>query len=207
MVDVVRLAAELRQRASGKDRFMVAIAGCPGSGKSTLAAEVTKELHKLGETAVVVPMDGYHFDDIILNARGDRPRKGAAHTFDAGGFEVLLKRIRASEPEIAIPVFDRSLELSRAAADIVNHNTRFIIVEGLYLLLNREPWRRLKQLFDYTIFLDVPLDTIVERLTKRILSHGFDAEYARNWIASNDMLNVRDVLDNSAEPDARLENS
>ena len=31
--------------------------------------------------------------------------------FDFAGFETLLKRIRAGEPDIAIPVFDRSIEL------------------------------------------------------------------------------------------------
>ena len=57
-------------------------------------------------------------------------------------FEVLLKRLRAREPDIAIPVFDRTMELSRAAADIVNATDRFMIVEGNYLLLNSEPWNQ-----------------------------------------------------------------
>ena len=146
-------------------------------------------------------MDGFHFDDIILNRRGHRPRKGAPHTFDVAGFEVLLKRIRAREPDIAIPVFDRTMELSRAAADIVNATDRFMMVEGNYLLLKSEPWDRLKPLFDVTLFLDVPLSEIERRLTGRILAHGHDQAYAKHWIESNDMLNVREILANSAEAD------
>jgi pantothenate kinase len=145
-------------------------------------------------------------DDIILNRRGHRPRKGAPHTFDVAGFEVLLQRIRAREPDIAIPVFDRTMELSRAAADIVNATDRFMIVEGNYLLLKSAPWDRLKPLFDVTLFLDVPLSEIERRLTGRILAHGHDAAYARHWIESNDLLNVRDILANSAEPDIRIAN-
>ncbi|TIT54219.1 MAG: nucleoside/nucleotide kinase family protein, partial [Mesorhizobium sp.] len=82
----------------------------------------------------------FHFDDIVLERRGLRARKGAPDTFDFGGFETLLKRIRAGEPDIAIPVFDRSMELSRAAAAIVDAETKFILVEGNYLLLDEEPW-------------------------------------------------------------------
>lgn len=201
MEDATALAATLRQKAGNQPRFIVAIAGPPGSGKSTLAEELKQALIASGEAAIVVPMDGFHFDDIILNARGHRPRKGAAHTFDALGFEVLLKRIKAREPEIAIPVFDRKMELSRAAADIVDTTAKFVLVEGLYLLLKQSPWDRLKPLFDFSIYLDVPVEELERRLTGRILSHGFDAEYARNWIASNDMLNIRDVISNSATAD------
>jgi len=146
-------------------------------------------------------MDGYHFDDAVLNARGHRPRKGAPFTFDAGGFEHLLRRIRAREPDIAIPVFDRTMELSRAAADIVRGDTRFILIEGNYLLLDEAPWTRLKPLFDFSIFIDVPHDELRKRLIQRWLDHGFDMDYARNWIASNDDLNIAHVLAHRAPAD------
>lgn len=180
---------------------MVAIAGPPASGKSTTAHDLQKALVAAGESAVVVPMDGFHFDDAVLNARGHRPRKGAPFTFDAAGFEHLLKRIRAREADIAIPVFDRSMELSRAAAGIVSAETRFILVEGNYLLLSEAPWTRLKPLFDLTIFIDVPHEELRKRLIQRWLDHGFDMNYARNWIASNDDLNIAHVLANRAEAD------
>jgi pantothenate kinase len=206
VADHAALVKELKHRATGKSRFMVAVAGAPGSGKSTLAAELVARLKAAGETAVVVPMDGYHFDDSVLNARGHRNRKGAPHTFDAAGFEVLLKRIRAGEPAIAIPVFDRSLELSRAAADIVEADTRFIVIEGNYLLLDQMPWSNLKPLFDVTVFLDVPMDVIKQRLFGRIKHHGHDEEFARHWITSNDIPNVETVMNNSATADITLKN-
>jgi pantothenate kinase len=191
------LAAELVLKAAGRDRYIIGIAGAPGSGKSTFAHELLKVLLAKGETAVVVPMDGYHFDDIILNARGHRARKGAWYTFDAPGFVHLIKRIKSVEADIAIPVFDRSMELSRAAADVIGAKTRFIIVEGLYLLLKREPWNGLKPLFDISVFVNVSKSELERRLTKRILDHGHDETYAKNWIASNDMLNADEVIGNS----------
>lgn len=198
------VADDLIKRAGVAQRFIVGLAGAPGSGKTTLADALCKDLIARGEAAVVVPMDGFHFDDIVLNRRGHRSRKGAYYTFDAAGFVTLITRIKSGEPEIAIPVFDRTIEMSRAGADIVEASTRFIIVEGLYLLLKREPWNKLVALFDLTIFLDVPKSEIERRLTKRILEHGHDADYARNWIATNDMLNVDEVIGNSQKANVTL---
>jgi pantothenate kinase len=201
------LSGLIRDRARTASRFMVAIAGAPASGKSTLAARLRDELVAAGETAIVVPMDGFHFDDIVLNARGHRSRKGAPFTFDVAGFEVLLKRIRAGEPEIAIPVFDRSMELSRAAADIVDDRARIVLVEGNYLLLDREPWKKLRPLFDFTVYLKVPVEELERRLVKRWLDHGFDMAYATSWIASNDLPNIREVVETSAPADLTVENN
>ena len=183
---------------------MVAIAAPPGSGKTTIVEKIRETLVAAGETAVVVPMDGFHFDDIVLNARGHRSRKGAPYTFDALGFEVLLNRIKAQEPDIAIPVFDRTMELSRAAADIISADTKFVLVEGNYLLLKDQPWARLKSLFDFSIYMNVPVEELERRLTKRILEHGHDAAYAKMWIASNDMLNIKYVIENSAAADLTI---
>jgi pantothenate kinase len=197
MTGVENLARLIRSNAADASRYMVAIAGAPASGKSTLAENLRAALIAEGETAIVVPMDGFHFDDLILNARGHRPRKGAPFTFDVPGFEVLLKRIKAREPDIAIPVFDRSMELSRAAADIVDEKARFILVEGNYLLLRSPPWNRLHSLFDFSIYLKVPVEELERRLTKRWLDHGFDLAYAKNWIESNDLPNIMEVINNS----------
>jgi pantothenate kinase len=201
MTEIAALVSELKQRAGNRKRVMIGIAGPPGSGKSTLASELVTMLKAQGETAVVVPMDGFHFDDIVLNARGHRARKGAPWTFDVAGLEVLLRRIRAREHDIAIPVFDRTIELSRSAADVVNGTDKFIVCEGNYLLLNEEPWNRLKQLFDVTVFLDVPITTIEQRLMGRIKDHGHDEAYARNWILSNDLPNAKTVIESSAKAD------
>jgi pantothenate kinase len=204
MANPTELASLIREKSGEALRYMVGVAGAPASGKSTLAEHLRDALIAQGETAIVVPMDGFHFDDVVLNARGHRPRKGAPFTFDVFGFEVLLKRIKAREPEIAIPVFDRSKELSRAAADIVSDEAKFVIIEGNYLLLKQKPWDRLKPLFDLTIYLNVPIEDLEHRLIQRWLDHGFDMAYAKNWIASNDLLNIKTVIAESAVADVTV---
>jgi pantothenate kinase len=192
MSEIASIAAAIFKRAGKSSRFVVAIAGPPGSGKSTLAERLHEVLPQ--DAAVVVPMDGFHFDDIVLNSRGLRPRKGAPETFDYPGFAALLKRIRAGEPEIAIPVFDRSMELSRAGAAIVGSDIKFVLVEGNYLLLDEEPWTALNGLFDFSIFVDVPRGELERRLMERWRGHGKSDDEARAWIASNDLPNIERVL-------------
>ena len=121
------LAAEIRRRAIGPGRFLTALAGPPGAGKSTLAAELVAAL---GTEAKAVPMDGFHYDDAVLTARGARQRKGAPDTFDVQGFLHMLRRLRV-EDDVAIPLFDRDLEISRAGADIVTAADRLLVVEGI----------------------------------------------------------------------------
>jgi len=196
------LANLIRARADGPGRFLVALAGPPASGKSTLAATLAAIL---SPGARVVPMDGFHYDDAVLDARGLRSRKGSPPTFDAMGFLHLIRRLR-DEDEVAIPIFDRSMELSRAGADIVGADDRILIVEGNYLLLDEDPWRRLAPMFDLTVFLDVTEDELVRRLTARWKAHGREDQAARDWIASNDLPNALTVITRSLPAEITLRN-
>lgn len=192
-----QLAATIRAKAQAQGRFLTALAGPPGAGKSTLAAELVAAL---GQGSKAVPMDGFHFDDAVLIARGARARKGAPDTFDVAGFRHLLTRLR-TEDEVAIPLFDRDLEISRAGADIVGPDDRILIVEGNYLLLNEAPWPDLAPLFDLTIWIDVPEAELDRRLLARWAHYGKTSDQARAWIDGNDMPNIRRVVAGSRPAD------
>lgn len=181
------LIADRAKAAQG--RFIAALAGPPGAGKSTLAAELVR---LLGPIARVVPMDGFHYDDAILIARGQRDRKGAPETFDVAGYRHLLSRLR-HEDDVAIPVFDRSLELSRGSADIVTADHRILVTEGNYLLLNETPWTDLAAFFDLTVKIDVPEAELERRLLARWAHYGKSPQAARDWIEGNDLPNIRRV--------------
>jgi pantothenate kinase len=172
------------------ERRIVAIAGPPGSGKSTLAEKLEAGLNaRIAGYAAIFPMDGFHYDDLVLVPRGLRPRKGAPETFDIDGFAHLLERLRSNgAKDVAVPIFDRSIEIARAGARIIPQSTRLIIVEGNYLLLDRDGWNGLD--FDITVMLDVPRETLRQRLTERWIEHARSAEEIALQVDANDMVNV-----------------
>lgn len=194
MTTPAALADEIRRRAAGRGRFITALAGPPGAGKSTLAEALAAAL---GEGARVVPMDGFHLDNRVLETRGLLPRKGCPESFDAAGFVHLLRRLRDGG-EVVIPTFDRRLDLARAGGDVVRPEDRLLIVEGNYLLLDEAPWTDARPLFDLTIALDVPEPELERRLIRRWLDHGFAPDQARDKALSNDIPNARRVLRESA---------
>ncbi len=197
------LPSEILARLAATDgRLIVAIAGPPGAGKSILSDYLCQVINKGSETpSIVVPMDGFHLDDAILDQRGLRSRKGAPPTFDCAGLMALLKRLRQAEEEVFIPVFDRSLELSRAAAAAVRPEHRILLVEGNYLLLDQEPWSQLAPLFDMTIYLDVSFAELERRLIDRWLGFGFNDAMAHARALGNDIPNAELVVAKSRHAD------
>ena len=187
-----------------KARHITAVAGPPGSGKSTLADRLADALNaREPGSAAVFPMDGYHFDDVVLNARGWRPRKGAPYTFDVGGFAAMLDRLRSNrEAEIAVPVFDRSIEIARNAARFIPRTVRHLIVEGNYLLLDEAPWTGLS--FDTTVYLQVPIEELERRLYDRW--KALAGEALREKMVDNDLPNARFVVEHSRPADFVVKN-
>ncbi len=185
-------------------RTIIALAGPPASGKSTAAETIVAKLNQLEpDSAAVVPMDGFHYDDMVLVARGLRLRKGAPETFDCAGFAHLMSRLAANvEEEIAVPVFDRAIEISRGSARIIPQSVKYIVTEGNYLLLNCEPWLQLPRLFDMSVFLKVPRAELHRRLLLRWQSLSREELVAK--IEGNDMINVETVLNKSGEADFTL---
>ena len=191
------LAEVIRAKTPPEGRFLVALAGPPGAGKSTVAAGLVAAL---GPGARAVPMDGFHYDDAVLKARGLQARKGAPDTFDAAGFLHLLRRLRTEE-EVAMPIFDRALELSRGSAEVVGPADRILVIEGNYLLLQESPWDRVAGLMDLTLWLDVPESELVSRLLERWAFYGKTPQVARDWIDGKDRPNIRRVTAGSAPAD------
>lgn len=183
-------------------RQFLAIAGAPGSGKSTTADMLQARLDEIHPNAVeILPMDGFHFDDAVLNARGRRPWKGAPDTFDVGGLVSVIQRLRANEDAVAVPVFDRALEISRGSARLIGQETKLIIVEGNYLLLDRAPWTQLATLFDVTVMVDVPPEVLAERLRARWVSYDLSDAQIREKLQSNDLPNGATVRNESRSAD------
>ncbi|KAB0458213.1 nucleoside triphosphate hydrolase [Agrobacterium radiobacter] len=193
--------------ANGR-RVMIAIAGAPGSGKSTIAEHVVDVLNA-GESvsAALFPMDGFHYDDAVLEEMKRRPFKGAIDTFDAHGLRHMLERLKANEDDVvAVPVFDRAIEIARAGGRLIPQSVDIIVCEGNYLLASQSPWDRLKQIFDLTVFVDVDEDDLRARLRDRWRSFGLGEDEINRKVEENDLPNGRFIISSSTEPDLRIGN-
>ncbi|WP_411051761.1 nucleoside triphosphate hydrolase [Tritonibacter sp. SIMBA_163] len=177
---------------SGGGRRLVALSGAPGSGKSTLSEPLAAMLTERGVRSEVVPMDGFHLDNRLLEPRGLMPRKGAPETFDLGGFKRLCHALRADD-EVIYPLFDRSRDLAIAGAAHVGQDCSVAVIEGNYLLFDEPGWRDLADLWDVSIRLDVPLADLEARLVQRWLTHGLDQAAAEARARGNDLANAERI--------------
>lgn len=177
-----------RARTRGPGRWVLGIAGAPGCGKSTTAAQIVEAA---GESAVVVPMDGFHLTDSELGRLGRHGRKGAPDTFDVAGYVSVLKRLRSeTHHTVYAPAFDRSAETSLAGAIAVRPEHRLVITEGNYLLLDAPGWNDVRALLDESWFLRADESTRMARLVQRHVAHGKQPAAAQEWAAGSDQANA-----------------
>ncbi len=188
-----------------KNRYFIALSGPPASGKSTISEKLVKDLTLKGHNSSILQMDGFHYDDQILKQKSLLLKKGAPETFDVMGFLNFLFRLQ-NENEVAIPIFDRSLELSRSSAVIISKETRVVIVEGNYILLKTHPWRELHKFFNSTIMINTKHEILEKRLIERWRSFNIPEEEIKKKVFENDLPNGMNVYKNSILADFNLLN-
>ena len=200
------LAGLARHDPDGPRRF-VFLAAPPGTGKSTLAAVVGQRAAHLGLDLDVVGIDGFHHPQAHLDTHHLRGTplaaiKGAPETFDVAGLRHMLERLRRNdEAEIAVPVFDRELEIARAGARLIPRDVDVLIVEGNYILLDQSPWSELAPLFDVTVNIHTSRTKMRQRLVERWQNHGIAPEDIAAKVEANDLPNGELVLAKSIPAD------
>jgi pantothenate kinase len=184
------LLEEARALASGPRRVL-GIAGPPGAGKSTVAAALVSAL---GESAVLVGMDGFHLLDEDLVRLGRSDRKGAPDTFDVDAYVGLLRGLRVAGSTVLAPDFDRITDAPVPDAIEVPPEVPLVVTEGNYLLLDDDPWHLVAPLLDTCWYVDVDERLRVQRLTARHHAHGKTLEAARAWATGSDQSNAELVM-------------
>ncbi|OZJ05492.1 hypothetical protein BZG36_01889 [Bifiguratus adelaidae] len=201
-----------------------------------LAHDLNERLstHPLSHSrALMLPMDGFHYPKAYLDTFKDphlaHARRGAHWTFDPLGKDflvlaqpvlgvtepflgllALLKQLRHpindQTPTIYAPSFDHAVgdPVPDDIAILPCH--RLILLEGIYVHLNLEPWCDMVPLYDEMWFVDVDMDEARRRVIKRHIEAGLatnETDAANRW-ETNDGLNAQFILDHHAEPTRTL---
>ncbi|MEM9416608.1 MAG: nucleoside/nucleotide kinase family protein [Planctomycetota bacterium] len=207
---IATLAAELQQHAKRNPhrRTLAAIAGLPGSGKSTLARALCIHLNRSEPgSAALIALDGFHRPDTTLEARGQLDRKGSPPTFDVLGYFKLLSRAVERGTTLQAPSYDRKLHdpvYTGKPEHAVTQNTRYLLTEGNYLLLDELPWTAIDDLAAARWFLDTPSKQAEAWLVRRHIATGRSIEEAQRRVAHNDRLNAELVSQRSRHADRIL---
>ncbi|RZU18590.1 ArgK protein [Kribbella rubisoli] len=193
-------AVELATRGR---RQILGITGAPAAGKSTYAEQLAAKLAADGHQVALVPMDGYHLAQSVLEELGLADVKGAPHTFDGHGFVALLRRLKESPDEqIWAPRFDRSIEDSIAASIGVPPAVTLVLTEGNYLLLDEPPWTTVRTLLDQCWYVEVPEALRHARLEARHRAFGRSREEAHERTYGSDERNAHLIAATAPAADA-----
>lgn len=198
------LQRELKQKDANV-RTIIAFAGPPGSGKTTIAGEVVRRINaKIGTpVAAVLAMDGFHYTRAHLDAMPNRAeayaRRGAHWTFNAEGVLGLVNQLHASRLDrsqvILAPSFDHELKDPVVDGIQITPQVEIVILEGNWLLLDKDPWSRISGLVDDTWFVDVDREAARQRVAARHIKAGIETtmEAALARVDGNDLINGDEI--------------
>ncbi|MEU8225618.1 nucleoside/nucleotide kinase family protein [Kribbella sp. NPDC048915] len=186
-------------------RQLLGITGAPAAGKSTYAEQLTEKLFAEGHRVALVPMDGFHLAQSVLEELGLTDVKGAPHTFDGYGYVTLLRRLKHSPDEpVWAPRFDRRIEDSIAASIGIAPDVTLVITEGNYLLLDEPPWSEVRRLLDECWYVEVPEELRHARLEARHRAFGRSAAEAHDRTYGSDERNAQLIAATAKAADAVL---
>jgi pantothenate kinase len=116
---------------------------------------------------------------------------GAPDTFDTKALAHLLARVSERLEPVVFPEFDRTIEEPIPGSITVMPEDELVILEGNYLLVDDVDWARIGELLDLCVYVDIPEDVRLQRLTKRHVDFGKSPNDATEWVARVDQANAR----------------
>jgi pantothenate kinase len=174
-ISAASMAVEGVWRSTDRQRVVVGVGGFPGSGKTTLSKLLIDHFNKpqTAKLAARLPMDGFHFSNRTLDAKGLRGIKGDVSTYDVGLFLQKIRECREAKDAIVYaPDYVREAHDVFENAIKIDSGVGVIITEGIYIGISIGAWMQITSLLDYLIYLDVSPSECIRRVIHRNLLNG-----------------------------------
>lgn len=207
------LLKEIDRRQKEKNgRIFVMLAAPPAAGKSSLSKTLAKLAAGIPgmEPVTVIGMDGYHRYMSYLTT----------HTMMRDGKELVMVEIKGCPESFDLPRLTENIrevatgcsctwpDYDRMKKDPIEGalkvDSNIVLLEGNYLLLDREGWKDLAQYADLTIRITAEPEFLRKRLIGRKYNTGVTMEEAVHFVDFSDMVNVKTCLEHTREADINL---
>ena len=188
--------------STASNRFVVLFAAPPGAGKSTISAFWTWLCHQDANLTPLqsLSIDGFHYPNSYLQQhRIERDGKklslmsikGAPESYDVRALCTTLEQLKQRRT-VTWPFYDRNIH--DPVPDAITVIAPVVVIEGNWVLLDEPDWRRLQDMADLSIFLEVDEPLVRERLIKRKARGGYTLPEVEAHYKRADKPNIERVL-------------
>ena len=188
-----------------KPRVVIGFAGPSGSGKSVVV-EILKNLAKqldLPFKIESVGIDAYSYPNTFLCNHFDGEKtlkdyKGRFDTYDVLKLKNDLENFKSNQ-KVSLPIYSRKIhDPIENSIELIEGNT-LLLVEGLWLLSDKNKWNEIGDLLDFTFFVSADKDKVREGTIKRHMRGGRTQEEASDYYDNVDATNFDLVIDTNSK--------
>ena len=183
-----------------KSRVMIGVAGPTGAGKSvmTMLFKEFARQARLPFVFEVITIDAYHFpNSFLLSHFSDgvplKQVKGRFDTYDVGRLREDLTAF-SSGKKVLFPTYSRKLHDPVKDSIHVDATAALLMVEGLWLLSDKDGWGQVRPLLDYCYFIESDRERTKSAVIKRHMTGGRTPEDAARHYEQVDGKNSELVL-------------
>jgi len=194
-IDLFKEVVRLYQSRK-KPRVIVGVAGPAGAGKSVIMAifqEIAAQ-RPLPFRFETIGIDAFHYTNDFLTSNivgGEslKNHKGRFDTYDAQKLTDTLTHFSLGH-SVSIPVYSRKTHNPiENATSIKGGEPTLLLVEGLWLLYDKNGWEKVGKLLDFSIFVEADKNRVRQGILDRHIRGGRTQEDAEKYYEANEVVN------------------
>lgn len=191
-----------------KPRVIIGMAGPAGAGKSVTVA-ILKELAKqlsLPFRFEAVGIDAFHYtnEHLLSHFSDGEPLKNHKGRFNTYDVEKLTRSLRSfvDDEKVSFPIYSRKIHDPIENAVIIKKDEpTLLLVEGLWVLYEKEGWGEVGNLLDFSIFMDIDNEKVKQGVLERHIRGGRTPEDAAVYYEKNEAKSLKLIMQTKDKAD------